>query len=50
MKHLPKYLRPRWRYLGVGIESWPDADVDRGADVVSAVWARLSGHTTVVGS
>ncbi len=31
MKHLPKYLRPRWRYLGVGIESWPDADVDRGS-------------------
>ena len=30
MKHLPKYLRPRWRYLGVGIESWPDADIDRG--------------------
>ena len=31
MKHLPKHLRPRWRYLAVGLESWPDADVDRGA-------------------
>lgn len=30
MKHLPKHLRPRWRYLAVGLESWPDADVDRG--------------------
>ena len=29
MKHLPKHLRPRWRYLAVGLESWPDADVDR---------------------
>jgi ribonuclease P/MRP protein subunit POP5 len=31
MKHLPKHARPRWRYLAVGIETWPDADVDRGA-------------------
>ena len=30
MKHLPKHLRPRWRYLAVAIEGWPDADVDRG--------------------
>ncbi|MFQ3318578.1 MAG: ribonuclease P/MRP protein subunit POP5 [Natronomonas sp.] len=29
MKHLPKHLRPRWRYLAVGLESWPDADLDR---------------------
>ena len=29
VKHLPKHLRPRWRYLAVGLESWPDADVDR---------------------
>ncbi len=29
MKHLPKHLRPRWRYLGVGIETWPDAAVGR---------------------
>jgi len=31
MKHLPKHLRPRWRYLAVGVEGWPDADVDRGS-------------------
>ncbi|WP_224447277.1 Rpp14/Pop5 family protein [Haloprofundus salilacus] len=31
MKHLPKHLRPRWRYLAVGIETWPDAEFDRGA-------------------
>jgi ribonuclease P/MRP protein subunit POP5 len=30
VRHLPKHLRPRWRYLGIGIESWPDADIDRG--------------------
>ena len=29
MKHLPKHLRPRWRYLGVTVESWPDAEIDR---------------------
>jgi ribonuclease P/MRP protein subunit POP5 len=26
---LPKHLRQRWRYLAVGVESWPDAAVDR---------------------
>lgn len=31
MKHLPKHLRARWRYLGVGIEAWPDAAFDRRA-------------------
>ena len=31
MKHLPKHFRPRWRYLGVGLEAWPDADLDRRA-------------------
>ncbi len=31
MKHLPKHLRPRWRYLAVGIESWPDAKIGRRA-------------------
>ncbi|MEF8780653.1 MAG: Rpp14/Pop5 family protein [Haloferacaceae archaeon] len=31
MKHLPKHLRPRWRYLAVGVESWPDASIDRAA-------------------
>ena len=31
MPKLPKHLRPRWRYLGVELESWPDADFGRGA-------------------
>ncbi|MFB6129303.1 MAG: Rpp14/Pop5 family protein [Salinigranum sp.] len=31
MSPLPKHLRPRWRYLGVGIETWPDADLSRGS-------------------
>ena len=31
MKHLPKHLRPRWRYLAVSIESWPDASIGRRA-------------------
>ena len=29
MKHLPKHLRQRWRYLGVAIETWPDAAFGR---------------------
>ncbi|SDK20121.1 Rpp14/Pop5 family protein [Natronorubrum texcoconense] len=31
MKHLPKHLQPRWRYLAVEIESWPDVAIDRRA-------------------
>lgn len=31
VKHLPKHLRPRWRYLAVAIETWPDETVDRRA-------------------
>jgi ribonuclease P/MRP protein subunit POP5 len=30
MKHLPKHLRPHWRYLAVEVRSDPDADLDRG--------------------
>jgi ribonuclease P/MRP protein subunit POP5 len=37
MKHLPKHLQPRWRYLAVGIETWPDASFDRQA-FQRAVW------------
>jgi len=37
VKHLPKHLRPRWRYLAVGIESWPEADIDRRA-FQRAIW------------
>lgn len=31
MSPLPKHLRPRYRYLGVTLEAWPDATVDRDA-------------------
>ena len=37
MKHLPKHLRQRWRYLAVALEAWPDADISRGA-FQRAVW------------
>ncbi|WP_232685760.1 Rpp14/Pop5 family protein [Halobacterium zhouii] len=37
MKHLPKHLRPRWRYLAVELESWPDADVSR-REFQRSVW------------
>ena len=37
MKHLPKHLRPRWRYLAVGLEAWPDADFDR-RDFQRSIW------------
>jgi ribonuclease P/MRP protein subunit POP5 len=37
MKHLPKHLRPRWRYLAVGIETWPEVTMDRGS-FQRAVW------------
>ena len=29
MKHLPKHLRPRWRYLAVALETSPDASIGR---------------------
>jgi len=29
MPPLPKHLRPRWRYLAVHVESWPDAELRR---------------------
>ena len=37
MKHLPKHLQPRWRYLAVEIETWPDATLDRDG-FQRAVW------------
>lgn len=30
MKHLPKHLQPRWRYLAVVIETWPETGLGRG--------------------
>jgi len=29
MPPLPKHLRPRWRYLAVRLETWPDAELTR---------------------
>lgn len=37
MKHLPKHLRPRWRYFAVELEAWPDTDVTRG-DFQRSLW------------
>lgn len=31
MRRLPRHLQPRFRYLAVAIESWPDAGLDRRA-------------------
>jgi ribonuclease P/MRP protein subunit POP5 len=37
VRTLPKHLRPRWRYLGLELETWPDADLSRGS-FQRAVW------------
>lgn len=42
MRHLPKHLQPRWRYLAVGMETWPDANLGR-RDLQAALWK--SGRT-----
>ncbi|MEF8856753.1 MAG: Rpp14/Pop5 family protein [Haloplanus sp.] len=49
MKHLPKHLQPRYRYLAVGLETWPDADVDRRA-FQRETWAAARGLLGDVGS
>jgi len=49
VKHLPKHLRPRWRYLAVGIESWPDAGIDERA-FQRAVWSEARRLLGDVGS
>jgi ribonuclease P/MRP protein subunit POP5 len=38
VRHLPKHLRPRYRYLAVEVEAWPDAEIDQRA-FQTAVWA-----------
>jgi ribonuclease P/MRP protein subunit POP5 len=37
MKHLPKHLQPRWRYLAVALETWAGEDLTRDA-FQRAVW------------
>ena len=49
MKHLPKHIRPRWRYLAVEIEADPDADIDRGA-FQRALWYAAGNLLGDVGS
>jgi len=49
VKHLPKHLRPRYRYLAVGIEAWPDAALDRRA-FQAAVWEETRGLLGDAGS
>ncbi|MFB6173284.1 MAG: Rpp14/Pop5 family protein [Halobacteriales archaeon] len=39
---LPKHLRPRYRYLGVAIEAWPDAAIDRQG-LQRALWRATRG-------
>jgi ribonuclease P/MRP protein subunit POP5 len=45
MRHLPKHLRPRYRYLAVEVETWPDAEFDRGefADALGTAARSLLG-------
>ncbi|MFC3476632.1 Rpp14/Pop5 family protein [Halobacterium litoreum] len=49
MKHLPKHLRPRWRYLAVELEAWPDADVSRD-DFQRSLWFAAQNLLGDVGS
>lgn len=49
MKHLPKHLQPRYRYLAVGVESWPDADLGR-REFQAAVWDASRGLVGDAGS
>ncbi|APE95045.1 Rpp14/Pop5 family protein [Halodesulfurarchaeum formicicum] len=37
MRHLPKHLRPRYRYLAVEIETWPDVTLAE-RPLQEAVW------------
>jgi ribonuclease P/MRP protein subunit POP5 len=37
MKHLPKHLRPKWRYVAVGVETNPDVSMARG-DFQRELW------------
>ncbi|WP_435358543.1 Rpp14/Pop5 family protein [Haloarchaeobius sp. DFWS5] len=49
MKHLPKHLRPRWRYLAVALETTPDATIDRG-DFQRELWYCVQNLVGDVGS
>jgi ribonuclease P/MRP protein subunit POP5 len=49
MKHLPKHLQPRWRYLVVRLETWPDASFDRN-DFQRELWFAAQNLLGDVGS
>lgn len=49
MKTLPKHLRPRYRYLAVNVEAWPDASFDRRS-FQSELWASARALVGDVGS
>jgi ribonuclease P/MRP protein subunit POP5 len=49
MKHLPKHLRPRYRYLGVELRADPDVDLDRGT-VQRHLWYAAQNLVGDVGS
>ncbi|MEF8813091.1 MAG: Rpp14/Pop5 family protein [Halovenus sp.] len=49
MKHLPKHLQPRFRYLAVTLETWPAATVEREA-FQRALWFSAQNLLGDVGS
>jgi ribonuclease P/MRP protein subunit POP5 len=49
VKHLPKHLQPRYRYLAVGLETWPDAAIERRG-FQRAVWTAARRLLGDVGS
>jgi ribonuclease P/MRP protein subunit POP5 len=49
MTPLPKHLRPRYRYLAVGLETGPDAEIDRRA-FQRAIWYAAQNLLGDVGS
>lgn len=49
MSPLPKHLRPRWRYLAIRIEAWPDTTLDRRA-FQAALWSAAQALLGDVGS
>ena len=49
MKHLPKHLRPRYRYLGVELRADPDVELDRGT-VQRHLWYAAQNLVGDVGS
>ena len=49
MKHLPKHLRQRWRYVAIAIETWPDTSLSR-RDFQRSLWFAAQNLLGDVGS